>query len=144
MRVIFDTNVVVSAALKDRVPETVVLFVAEHADFEWVASRDIIAEYEDVLQRPKFQLPESVIQRWRDAFRQFVTVVEVEQTIAFPRDVKDAKFLECALSAGAHYLVTGDKDFEEAQKVGNTTILSVSLFKSLVCDRWDQPDEQAR
>ncbi len=103
MKVIFDTNVVVSAALKDRLPEAVVVFVIEHSDFEWIASSEIVAEYMDVLRRPKFKLPETIIQRWLDAFQQFVTVVEVEHVVDFPRDAKDAKFLACALSAGAHY-----------------------------------------
>jgi hypothetical protein len=31
-------------------------------------------------------------------------------------------------------LITGDRDFIEAQKLVNTTIISVSLFKKLVCD----------
>ncbi len=139
MKVIFDTNVVISAALKDRLPETVILFVVEHADFHWVASPEIIAEYNEVLRRPKFKLPEAIIQRWLDAFQQSVTVVEVERTVDFSPDPKDAKFLACALSANANYLVTGDKDFEEARKLGNTTILSVSLFKALVCDEWNRP-----
>jgi predicted nucleic acid-binding protein len=41
------------------------------------------------------------------------------------------------LAAKAEYLITGDKDFENAYKVGSTTILSVSLFKKLVCDKWE-------
>ncbi len=139
MKVIFDTNVVISAALKDRLPETVILFVTEHADFEWIASAEIVAEYEEVLRRPKFKLPEAIIQRWLGALRQFVTLIEVERAVEFPRDAKDAKFLSCALSASAHYLVTGDKDFEEAQKLGSTTILSVALFKTAVCDPWSRP-----
>jgi predicted nucleic acid-binding protein len=36
MRVILDSNVVVSAALKDRGPEDVIMFVIQHPDFEWV------------------------------------------------------------------------------------------------------------
>ena len=56
MRVVIDTNVLVSAALKDRDPELVVLFVAENPDFEWIVSRGIIDEYIEVLSRKKFGL----------------------------------------------------------------------------------------
>jgi uncharacterized protein len=42
MKVIFDTNVVVSAALKDRAPEEIILFVVESADFQWVAAAEIV------------------------------------------------------------------------------------------------------
>jgi predicted nucleic acid-binding protein len=54
--------------------------------------------------------------------------------IDFPRDQKDAKFLACAIAAEADFLITGDRDFSEVQTLGNTTIISVSSFKQLVCD----------
>lgn len=53
--------------------------------------------------------------------------------IEFPRDRNDAIFLECALSTDANFLITGDKDFADAQRLINTTIISVSQFKKLVC-----------
>jgi uncharacterized protein len=54
--------------------------------------------------------------------------------IDFPRDRKDSKFLACAITADADYLITGDTDFREAQKIVKTTIISVFLFKRLICD----------
>jgi predicted nucleic acid-binding protein len=39
MRVVVDTNVVVSAILRDRLPEKVLLFIISQPDFEWVALR---------------------------------------------------------------------------------------------------------
>jgi predicted nucleic acid-binding protein len=53
---------------------------------------------------------------------------------AFPRDQKDAKFLACALATKAEFFITGDRDFSQAQKLIETTILSVSLFKKLIID----------
>jgi predicted nucleic acid-binding protein len=44
----------------------------------------------------------------------------------------DAKFLACALSSQADYLITGDKDFSQLLRMGKTVILSVSLFDRLV------------
>jgi putative PIN family toxin of toxin-antitoxin system len=64
VRVVIDTNVVVSAAIRDRQPETVILFIAEHPDWEWVASTEIVQEYNGVLRRAKFNLPESIIRKW--------------------------------------------------------------------------------
>lgn len=136
MRVIIDTNVVISAALKDRNPETVLLFVIEQPEFQWIGSVEIVEEYWRVLKRPKFRLPQDILRRWREAFDNFITVVEVSDKVSFPRDQKDAKFLECALSTDAEYFITGDRDFEEARKLSNTTILSVRQFKLLVCDNW--------
>ena len=56
MKIIVDTNVLVSAILRDRDPELVIQFIVKHPDFEWVASPEILAEYQAVLARPKFRL----------------------------------------------------------------------------------------
>jgi len=136
VRVVIDTNVVVSAILRDRVPEDVILFVVEEPEFEWVASTEIVAEYVNVLKRPKFGLPEAIVSRWQALFAQYITPVEAQDDVVFLRDRKDEPFLACALSAGAAYLMTGDKDFVEAYKVVNTTVLSVRQFKDLICDAW--------
>ena len=136
MKVIIDTNVVVSAALRDRDPETIILFVVEQPDFQWIVSDPIVEEYKEVLAREKFALPIDLLQRWHKVFEALTTTVEVDVEVDFPRDRQDAKFLECALASEAEYLITGDKDFSEAQKMISTTIISVSLFKKLVCDAW--------
>ena len=49
MRVVNDTNVVVSAALKNRTPEEVILFIAGQEDFEWIVLPAIVEEYNEVL-----------------------------------------------------------------------------------------------
>ena len=134
MNVVIDTNIVVSAVLKDRDPEAVIRFVIGHPQYEWVASPDILAEYADVLRRPKFRLPEALLQEWADVFVTVVTLVNVAVVVGFPRDQKDAKFLACALAAEADYLITGDRDFTEAYKLLTTTVCSVPQFKRLVID----------
>ncbi len=53
---------------------------------------------------------------------------EPRRAIDFPRDRKDAKFLACAISSGADYLITGDKDFEDVPDLGVTKIVTVSQF----------------
>jgi uncharacterized protein len=42
MKVIIDTNIVVSAAIADKNPEAVILFVIANSAFEWVVSAEII------------------------------------------------------------------------------------------------------
>ncbi len=75
MKVVIDTNVVVSAILKDREPEAVIRFVIGDPQYEWIASRDILTEYMEVLQRPKFRLPDTLLQEWSDLFDTVVTLV---------------------------------------------------------------------
>lgn len=136
MKVVIDTSVLISAILKDRDPQAVILFVASQPDFEWVVSDEILQEYRSVLRRPKFALPDDLIQQWDEMFEKLTTLTQVNQHIEFPRDPKDAKFLACALASDAHYFITGDKDFSEATKLIHTTIISVALFKKHICDAW--------
>jgi predicted nucleic acid-binding protein len=46
MNVVIDTNIVVSAAFKDREPEAVIRFVIGHPQYERIASRDILAQHQ--------------------------------------------------------------------------------------------------
>jgi putative PIN family toxin of toxin-antitoxin system len=134
MKVLIDTNVLVSATLRDKDPEAVILFIAAQPDWHWIVSADILTEYREVLSRPKFALPAEVRQRWFEMLDALTTRVEVEITFDFPRDQKDAKFLACALAANAEFFITGDRDFTQATKLVSTTILSVALFKKLIID----------
>jgi putative PIN family toxin of toxin-antitoxin system len=134
MKVIIDTNVLISAALKNKDPEAVILFVASQPDIEWTVSPAIMAEYKEVLARKKFGLPPEVILKWLQFLDDLTATVEVNIELEFARDRKDAKFLACALVSDAEFLITGDRDFSQAEKLLNTTIISISLFKKLVCD----------
>ena len=136
MKVVIDTNVLVSAVLRDRDPEAVILFVLEQDDFTWVVSDAILNEYRNVLARKRLGISDLIQQRWLKLIGPLTSIVSVDQTISFPRDPKDAKFLACALSARAEFLITGDRDFSEARRLVSTKILSISQFKRLVCDNY--------
>jgi putative PIN family toxin of toxin-antitoxin system len=126
--------VLVSAALKDREPEAVIMFAASQPDIEWIVSPAIMAEYKDVLARKKFGLAEELLQKWYEILESLTLSVDVDIEVEFARDRNDAKFVACALASDAQFLITGDRDFTQAEKLMNTTVISVSLFKKLVCD----------
>ncbi|MEA5605152.1 putative toxin-antitoxin system toxin component, PIN family [Nostoc sp. UHCC 0252] len=134
MKVIIDTNVLVSAVLKGRVPRDVIQFIFDNPDWQWIASEEIIVEYKEVLSRSKFKLTDEVRGEWFEIIDTFLTLIDVNFEVDFPTDRKDAKFLACATAAEADFLITGDSDFNQAQTLVNTTIISVSLFNRLVCD----------
>lgn len=135
MRVVVDTNVLISAALRDKDPEAVILWITARPGVDWLVSAKILDEYLSVLARSRFGLPQEVLQKWAAFLKGVTREIEVTKTYDFPRDQKDAAFLACALSGQADYLITGDKDFKEAKQLVDTIIISVSMFKRLVCDR---------
>lgn len=132
MRVIIDTNVLVSAAVIGRDPEAIILYVVSNPEIEWIVSTEILAEYQEVLNRPRLKLSEELKRRWFDVLNAATTTVDVAVEVDFPRDRKDAKFLACAVAANATFLISGDRDLTDVQSWGNTTIISVSLFKRLI------------
>jgi putative PIN family toxin of toxin-antitoxin system len=134
MKILIDTNVLISAIWRDKNPEQVILWVLAQPDWEWIVSTEIMKEYQDVLHRKKFSFPPETLHRWETILDRDTHLMPVNTEIDFPRDQKDAMLLACALSNNADYLVTGDGDFSEARKVVNTAILSVSMFKRLFCE----------
>jgi putative PIN family toxin of toxin-antitoxin system len=132
MKVLIDTNVLVSAVWRDRGPQEVILWVISEPDWEWIVSPEILREYKEVLRRKKFSLQADIVQKWERLIAKSTRLMRVSKKIDFPRDQKDAIFLASAIASGADFLITGDGDFEEASKLGSVTILSVSMFKRLV------------
>jgi uncharacterized protein len=89
-----------------------------------------------VISRKKFGLSSSQLDEWRNLIQDATTLVVTDREISFQRDPKDSIFLACALSAQANFLITGDRDFDDARKILDTTVLSVRQFKELVIDHW--------
>src|SRR5947209_6524511 len=125
MNVLIDTNVLLSAALRDKLPERVVLYVAGRADIHWLVTPGIRAEYTEVLRRPKFGLDEEIVQRWAELLAmRTVSVDSPPSAPDFPRDPKDAPFLAAALANRADFLITGDKDLLDAKDSVATRIVT--------------------
>lgn len=134
MKVIVDTNILVSAVWRDRNPETVILWILAQPNWQWMASKEIMDEYKEVLHRKKFSFTLETISHWEALLDRDIHPVYELLEVDFPRDQKDAKFMACALSCEADYILTGDGDFDDARKVGDVTIISVSMFKRLFVD----------
>jgi uncharacterized protein len=64
MKILIDTNVLMSAALCDKLPEQVVRWIATRDQFIWLATHEIINEYREVLARPKFHLDAEILAAW--------------------------------------------------------------------------------
>lgn len=99
-----------------------------------MVSTEILREYKEFLSRSQFKLTQEVIEEWWLVLDTVTRLVEVNDVVDFPRDRKDAKFLACAAATDADFLLTGDRDFTEAENLGKTRIISVSLFKRLLID----------
>lgn len=109
LRVVLDTNVIVSAAINEAGFEAAVLALGLAGKIAICASEPILAEYEGVLKRPKFKLQPDAVASLIEEIRSAAELVEPQHQVTESKDPDDNKFLECAQEAGAQYLVTGNK-----------------------------------
>lgn len=109
IRVVLDTNIVVSAALKEAGREAAVLSLALTGNLSLKVSRAILTEYEEVLHRKKFRLNREQVDRLLDLIRRESTLVTPSHVLSISPDEPDNRLLECAEEAQADYLVTGNK-----------------------------------
>jgi putative PIN family toxin of toxin-antitoxin system len=106
--VVLDTNILVSALLSDGPPAVIVDWIAEGRIRPCFDDR-ILAEYWDVLTRPKFGFPPLRISHLIDDIIRIGFVIDaavVPGTVSMP-DESDRKFCDIAKAAGA-ILITGN------------------------------------
>jgi putative PIN family toxin of toxin-antitoxin system len=128
VRVVADTNVIVSAFLWGGVPRQV-LDAAAAQRLELFTSRPLVAELEDVLSRGKLA---EQLRRTRFGcayllarYTQLATlIVPAEITIPELRDPDDVAVLACALAARAQAIVSGDDDLRALGAYQGIAILS--------------------
>jgi putative PIN family toxin of toxin-antitoxin system len=131
IRLVLDTNVVVSAMLNSSGTAADVLRFALNQEVQLCVSEAILEEYEGVLRRPKFRRSERVISALMKAIRATAEKVEPTETLAVSADEADNRSLECAKAAGADYIVTGNQQRFPAT-LGRTRIINPRQLVELV------------
>ena len=109
IRVVLDTNVVVSANLNPEGYEALVVSLALNRKVKLFVSRPILEEYERVLLYPRLKFDAREVARFLAVLRKTARLVAPARTIAESVDEADNRFLECAEAAHAAFLVTGNK-----------------------------------
>jgi putative PIN family toxin of toxin-antitoxin system len=129
VRVVLDTNVLVSALLfHGRLAAMATLW--QSGAIVPVISRETFDEFRVVLAYPKFNLTEEEIAAIiEDEILPFFEVTEIVDPVnGVCRDPHDDQFLAAAVSGGAVYLVTGDRDLLELKKFRSVEIVTPQEF----------------
>lgn len=135
LKVVYDTNVVVSAALKPGSIPASLLALAMAKHVRLFLSPPILDEYTEVLKRPKFRLDPAAIDRFLRDLRRAATMVRPTQRVSKARDEPDNRFLECAQKARAHYLVTGNTRHFPAPAFEGTAIVNPAEFARIIAEQ---------
>lgn len=131
LRLVIDTNIVVSAALKpDGLQRTEVL-LALTKPARWYVSTPILREYSEVLSRPELRIRRGLRLQFIQLIHRNTHLVVSNRPINVTPDPDDNKFLACADRARADYLITGnERHFPRYWK--KTKVISSREFLAVV------------
>jgi putative PIN family toxin of toxin-antitoxin system len=136
LRFVFDTNVVVSAALlAASVPRQAFDKALDEGTI--LISLPVLLELAEVLSREKLNkyLLEEERMRFLVALLKEAELVEITEAVADCRDAKDNKFLELAVSGKADYIVSGDEDLLVLNPSREIPILTPREFLSNISEQ---------
>lgn len=133
LRVVLDTNVLLKTVSR-RSEYKLILDKLLIGDFECYVTTDILLEYEEKIAQI---FDEDVAEMILGALTlsSYVHKIDVNfQFLLIANDIDDNKFVDCAIAANVHYLVTNDRDFNVLKKVGFPTVnlLKVEEFLALI------------
>jgi len=133
VRVVLDTNIVVSRFLTPHGRVARIVDLWEQGALDLLTSEVILREYVRVLNYPRLRsvhrLTDAQLAEIDEAFREFTELIEPNETPAVVvDDPDDDHFLACAASGGADCLVTGDPHLLKLGSFSGIPILSPTDF----------------
>jgi len=132
--VVLDTNVIVSAHLKEEGLERFVLDLALARKLQLFLSDEILEEYAGVLARATFKLSPAKVAASLRLLEKAATMIYPQKKITAAKDPDDNKFLECAAEAQADYLVTGNKKHFPQQWQRTRIVNARELLQEITAD----------
>lgn len=133
MRVVVDTNTLISGLISRGGPPARVLRRWAEGAITVVVTSDLVAEYHEVLSRPAFAALGTEDERLALlggllSLGNVEPVTATERVDAVRRDPDDNRVLECALSGGASVIITGEEDLLALGSFRGTAIVSPKEF----------------
>ena len=108
LRLVLDTNIIVSAAIKPEGLQRTVLLLAMTRPARLFVSPPILSEYRMVLSRPELKIRKGLRQQFLRRIENSSRLVSPSRQLQVTSDPDDNIFLECADAARADFLVTGN------------------------------------
>ncbi len=128
VRVVLDTNVLLSACLKPQGLEAQVVDRALSGSVEACVTQAVLEEYADVLRRGKFSSVRERAEAILAGMERCAVRVTAGEAATGASDEDDNRFLECAAAGDAGYLITGNLRHYPAQW-GRTRVVNAREFK---------------
>lgn len=137
MRIVVDTNVLVSAFFNKQSIPRKIINLQQTGQYRMVVSEEILTEYHRVLTEPDILtrhrlLPLRIETYLKLMRRASIVVTPTTHVSVIKDDPDDDKFLTCALAGNAEYIVSGDRHLLDLRLYKGIHILAPSAFLLLV------------
>ena len=132
LKLVVDTNVVISALLKPESNPALIMSLILRGDCRLCVTEKIFSEYEEVSGRGKFKkLDQASLREFLSTLRSKALWVVPKVTIdGMTKDPEDNAFLECALESKADFLITGNIHHFPEEKFRRPSIVTPAEFVS--------------
>ena len=129
MKIVLDTNVVVSGLLQPKGNPAQVLALALAGAVQVCHNGPVLAEYREVLARPRFKFDPLRVRAVLTKFEEDGVSIDTSsrQSVGLP-DPDDEPFLAVALAGSADYLVTGNLADYPPDKCSGCRVVSPAQF----------------
>ena len=140
MRIVLDTNVVLSALLWRGKPYRLLEAICQRSDVRLFSSPALLDELADVLARASPTKQLAVIGRSaREVMADYIAVIEIVEPVDVPRvvptDADDDHVIAAAVTAGATLIVSGDSDLLSMGNHQGIDILSAAMAVEKIGDK---------
>jgi hypothetical protein len=135
LKVILDTNVLVSSLIQRSYPFLIVRFLIKTNKISICISSSLLEEYNEVLSREKFIKYPFFVENAKDLLSDFKEKAEnyyPAVTLDIIEDESDNRFLELAEISNADYLITGNTKHFPMKEYKSTRIVSPREFWEIV------------
>jgi len=132
MRIVLDTNILISALGWEASNEYRVVQKCFKKEMTNISSPEIIEEFKKVALRPKFGFSPEEIDEFISAIIEVSEIVLLEDSFnIIEEDPSDNKFLEVGIVGNAKFIITGDKHLLNLREFRGIKIVKAVEFLNL-------------
>jgi uncharacterized protein len=138
MKVVLDTNILISAFITPNGEPAQVVKLLQTEDFYLILSADVFKEIERVIQYPKlrrlYHYTDEQVEAFLEGIRRIaIWIAETERLAVVDADESDNRFIELAVAGSARYIITGDKrHLLKIRRYQSIEIVSPTEFLALI------------
>jgi len=116
LKVVLDTNVLISATIV-KGNQFRILELGRLKEIQIISSPQILEEFREVLNRPRFGLSQESIEEAINELKNIAQIVHPQEKVdVVKEDPDDNAIIECAIAGKADYIITGDNDLLELKE----------------------------